>query len=301
MQLRTIRRFIIKLGDALMSMFKVGDKVVRLDLDSPHIYSIMRIEDGLFTIGRKVKHRTWGTWLECSEIRLASPEEIAAGHRIDHAVDVNEMGDDTHIENPVSPLCKVVGEVMRSEFDELKRFAISDILSVSGKQKTTETINKHFNAIIDIAFLKGQQASQSKVDELQRRNQMLNDSIKEQGQKLVYQNEVIETQAEKLLGLRDEKAELQTEVTRLNSTVERLKAENVAMQVELDKSRNQAYKHLESCENSLNSQTERFDELSEKVFKVFEIINNPDNHYCPFGWVAEQIQAVLGEVQGEVS
>ena len=66
-----------------MSMFKVGDKVVRLDLDSPHIYSIMRIEDGVFTIGRKVRHRTWGTWLECSEIRLASPEEIAAGHRID--------------------------------------------------------------------------------------------------------------------------------------------------------------------------------------------------------------------------
>ena len=66
-----------------MSMFKVGDKVVRLDLDSPHIYSIMRIEDGLFTIGRKVKHRTWGTWLECNEIRLASPEEISAGHRID--------------------------------------------------------------------------------------------------------------------------------------------------------------------------------------------------------------------------
>lgn len=64
-------------------MFKVGDNVVRLDLDSPHIYSIMRIEDGLFTIGRKVKHRTWGTWLECSEIRLASPEEIAAWHRID--------------------------------------------------------------------------------------------------------------------------------------------------------------------------------------------------------------------------
>ena len=64
-------------------MFKVGDKVVRLDLDSPHIYSIMRIEDGVFTIGRKVKHRTWGTWLECSEIRLASPEEIATGNRID--------------------------------------------------------------------------------------------------------------------------------------------------------------------------------------------------------------------------
>ncbi|MFE1607136.1 hypothetical protein ACFMJ3_19680, partial [Acinetobacter baumannii] len=53
------------------------------------------------------------------------------------------------------------------------------------------------------------QHQQAKVEELQRRNQMLNDNIKEQGQKLVYQNEVIETQAEKLLGLRDEKAELQ--------------------------------------------------------------------------------------------
>lgn len=114
-------------------MFKVGDKVVRLDLDSPHIYSIMRIEDGLFTIGRKVKHRTWGTWLECSEIRLASPEEIAAGHRIessnDQAIsdcslsnlyknesqsslsikqDSQDMGDDTHIENHISKNCKVI-------------------------------------------------------------------------------------------------------------------------------------------------------------------------------------------------
>ena len=58
---------------------------------------------------------------------------------------------------------------MKSEFDELKRFAIADILSVSGRQKTTETVDMHINTIIDIAFLKGQQASQSKVDELQKR------------------------------------------------------------------------------------------------------------------------------------
>ena len=103
-------------------MFKVGDKVIRLDLDSPHIYSIMRIEDGLFTIGRKVRHRTWGTWLECGEIRLASPEEIAAGHRIEsckcvvtrtyengtcNKCGMQDMGDDSHIENHVSPNCKV--------------------------------------------------------------------------------------------------------------------------------------------------------------------------------------------------
>ena len=61
---------------------------------------------------------------------------------------------------------------------------------------------------------------QSKVDELQRRNRILNENIKEQGQKLVYQNEVIETQAEKLLGLRDEKAELQK---RLDAALEVVK------------------------------------------------------------------------------
>lgn len=61
-------------------------------------------------------------------------------------------------------------------------------------------------------YLAGEEAQQAKVEELQRRNQILNDNIKEQGQKLVYQNEVIETQAEKLLGLRDEKAELQKRV-----------------------------------------------------------------------------------------
>ena len=58
---------------------------------------------------------------------------------------------------------------MRSDFEELKRFAIADILSVSGRQKTTETVDMHINTIIDIAFLKGQQASQSKVYELQQR------------------------------------------------------------------------------------------------------------------------------------
>ena len=56
------------------------------------------------------------------------------------------------------------------------------------------------------------QEQQARVDELQRRNRMLNDNIKEQGQKLVYQNKVIETQAEKLLGLRDEKAGLQKRI-----------------------------------------------------------------------------------------
>lgn len=68
----------------------------------------------------------------------------------------------------------------------------------------------------------GYRIRQTEVDELQRRNQMLNDNIKEQGQKLVYQNEVIKTQAEKLLGLRDEKAELQKRVDDLTQVMEEL-------------------------------------------------------------------------------
>ena len=59
-----------------------------------------------------------------------------------------------------------------------------------------------------------------KIDELQRRNKMLIDNIKEQGQKLVYQNEVIETQSEKLLGLRDEKAELQKRLDAVKQLIE---------------------------------------------------------------------------------
>ena len=61
---------------------------------------------------------------------------------------------------------------------------------------------------------------QARLDELQRRNQMLNDNIKEQGQKLVYQNEVIETQAEKLIDLRDEKAELQKRVDAVKQLIQ---------------------------------------------------------------------------------
>ncbi len=82
-----------------------------------------------------------------------------------------------------------------------------------------------------IAFEGGQQSMQAKVEELQRRNQMLNDNIKEQGQKLVYQNEVIETQAEKLLGLRDEKAELQKRVKFLEQELGAWKGKSIAAMV----------------------------------------------------------------------
>ena len=48
-------------------------------------------------------------YTDFSHLRHATPQEIAAGRRIDHFVDINDMGDDTSIENHVSPLCKVGG------------------------------------------------------------------------------------------------------------------------------------------------------------------------------------------------
>ncbi|HFX6379790.1 TPA: hypothetical protein ACIFDR_003721 [Acinetobacter baumannii] len=80
-----------------------------------------------------------------------------------------------------------------------------------------EPTNSYLHSGVQAAF-ESYQHQQAKVEELQRRNQMLNDNIKEQGQKLVYQNEVIETQAEKLLGLRDEKAELQKQIDALEKS-----------------------------------------------------------------------------------
>ncbi|WP_336043647.1 hypothetical protein [Acinetobacter junii] len=89
---------------------------------------------------------------------------------------------------------------------------------------------------------------QSKVYELQRRNQMLNDNIKEQGQKLVYQNEVIETQAEKLLCLRDEKAELQKRVDDLTE-LNRLKT--IALQQSVNRTSPYVHEKIVALEQAL--------------------------------------------------
>ena len=106
------------------------------------------------------------------------------------------------------------------KFNENTRIGFENFIQSHGSERnklqlrcTPYTDKKGGYGSFDLDFgLSVYQHQQSKVDELQRRNQMLNDNIKEQGQKLVYQNEVIETQAEKLLGLRDENAEMQKQV-----------------------------------------------------------------------------------------
>lgn len=95
-----------------VSIFKKGDYVVYKDV--AHEHGIF--PTSLFEVTRKIKkwnyleiketkcwhhnRKRWGSYGD--DIRHATPEEIKAGHRID-----NDMGDDTHIENHVSPNCKV--------------------------------------------------------------------------------------------------------------------------------------------------------------------------------------------------
>ncbi len=97
-----------------MSEFKVGDYVVYKDV--AHEYGIF--PTSLFEVTRKIKkwgyheiketkcwhhnRKRWGSYGD--DIRHATPQEIAAGHRID-----NDLGDDSHIENHISPLCKTIG------------------------------------------------------------------------------------------------------------------------------------------------------------------------------------------------
>lgn len=82
--------------------FKVGDKAV---------YTHPRYVDVILTVEevspkkgypRKINNGYFGN-IKVSrfDVRHLTPEEIAAGHRID-----NDMGDDSHIGNHISPLCK---------------------------------------------------------------------------------------------------------------------------------------------------------------------------------------------------
>ncbi|KXZ65935.1 hypothetical protein AVENLUH5627_02665 [Acinetobacter venetianus] len=102
-------------------MFKVGDKVVSKAQDTiSTIFEITAIHDDYMESFEY--ELNYGFW------RLASPKEIAAGHRIDNNTGVTvitpsgtsrvkcgltafvDMGDDSHIENHISPLCKKFDE-----------------------------------------------------------------------------------------------------------------------------------------------------------------------------------------------
>lgn len=107
-------------------MFKVGDKLVAISSELHRgIRDVQEIVDDTWIV---FKHHGFHKGL----FRHATPEEIAAGHRIESSNDQEisdcslsnfcqndtqnslpikqenqDMGDDSHIENHVSPNCKV--------------------------------------------------------------------------------------------------------------------------------------------------------------------------------------------------
>ncbi|EPS7820292.1 hypothetical protein ACK0BW_10235 [Acinetobacter baumannii] len=85
-----------------MSEFKVGDKVVLVGAETKDV--LLEIVEHMYTPNmHRVKIIATGQYgpVFKNDIRHATPEEIAAGHRID-----NDMGDDLPIESHISLLCK---------------------------------------------------------------------------------------------------------------------------------------------------------------------------------------------------
>lgn len=81
-----------------MSEFKVGDQIVKTN---PNIkYAHIRTVIATTKSGGAVLDYS-GYGYKAPRVRHATPEEIAAGHRID-----NDMGDDFPIENHISPNCQ---------------------------------------------------------------------------------------------------------------------------------------------------------------------------------------------------
>ena len=85
-------------------MFKVGQDVV---LNNSSQNKVMKIQAYNEEFIRAYWSKKEYSFAHESNFRHATEQEIAVGHRIDHFVDANNMGDDSHIENHISPNCKV--------------------------------------------------------------------------------------------------------------------------------------------------------------------------------------------------
>ena len=93
-----------------VSMFKVGQDVV---LNNSSQNKVMRIQAYNDEFIRAYWSKKEYSFAHESNFRHATPEEIAAGHRIDHFVDINEMVDCEILDYPedyTSPNCKKFDE-----------------------------------------------------------------------------------------------------------------------------------------------------------------------------------------------
>ncbi len=90
-----------------MSEFKVGDWVKRTDKITESIYQISSIDKDLIKCNFIKNGESWRLHTTKGEIEFATPEEIAAGHRIDKPSNPRELETLDKPENHISPNCKV--------------------------------------------------------------------------------------------------------------------------------------------------------------------------------------------------
>lgn len=81
-------------------MFKVGDLAVFVDIPNSCIVTYEGEDDNPFKLyWISYPDGTTGYIFSLDKLRHATSEEIAAGHRIDHVGDINDMGTDSYIVN----------------------------------------------------------------------------------------------------------------------------------------------------------------------------------------------------------
>ncbi len=95
-----------KNGEPAMSEFKVGDWVKRTDKITESIYQISSIDKDLIKCNFIKNGENWRLHTTKGEIEYATPEEIAAGHRIDKPSNSGELETLDHEENHISPNCQ---------------------------------------------------------------------------------------------------------------------------------------------------------------------------------------------------
>lgn len=143
-----------KKKEPVMSEFKVGDWIVRTDKRTESIYQITSIQEGLIKCTFKKNGEDWRLHTTKGEIEHATPEEIAAGHRIDKPSNPRELETLDKPENHISPNCKV------GMFEMDKPMTFNEWM---GKQGNLALV--HANCC-RIAYEAGQQSQQAKVEEL---------------------------------------------------------------------------------------------------------------------------------------
>lgn len=102
---RTVERVLNAVKEPAMSEFKVGDYVVHPKFSDKGLYKIYEMSGSIIKVQLMPNGRK--SYSFESDIRHATPEEIAAGHRIDKPSNSGELETIDRIENHISPNCEV--------------------------------------------------------------------------------------------------------------------------------------------------------------------------------------------------